>query len=75
MANKKLFLETLLASIIFFLLFVSLLLLFIRYHLFDFNDRSFKSIIVEGFFVSVIFFVFMFFYTKRRLKKVEKDDH
>lgn len=73
MKNKNLFLKVFLGSCICFVVFVLIFLLFQKWNLFDFNSRSLQSVIIEGVIVSVIFFVFMFLYSKNHLKKRQMD--
>ena len=48
-----------------FVLFSSISLLFQKWNLFDFNNRSLKNIIIEALIVSAVYALIMFFYAKR----------
>jgi hypothetical protein len=48
-----------------FVLFISISLLFQKWNLFDFNNRSLKNIIIEALIVSAVYALIMFFYAKR----------
>ena len=73
--NSKinLYLKILLGSVTCFLTIVTLAVFFKRWDFFDLNNRSLQSIIIEGIILSIVFFVFMFLYSKSRLKKRQMD--
>jgi hypothetical protein len=65
MKNEKLLLKTFLGGGILCMLFISISLLFQKWNLFDFNNRSLKNIIIEALIVSALYALIMFFYAKR----------
>jgi predicted tellurium resistance membrane protein TerC len=65
MKNENLLLKTCIGGCMLFVLFISISLLFQKWNLFDFNNRSLKNIIIEALIVSAVYALIMFFYAKR----------
>lgn len=73
MKNKKFILAALLGSCVSFIVVVSLDILFEKWHVFNIQKSSFESKIIEAAFASVFLFFWFLYYSKRRLKRVEKN--
>jgi len=69
MKNKKLFLSVFTGALVCFVGFILASVLFQKFNFFDFGNRSFENIVIESLVVSVFFFVFMFLFSKKRLKR------
>ena len=75
MKNKKLFLDIILGTAVCFICIVLISLLFQKWNVFDYNTESFESILLGGIFSSIVFFIFMYFYSKKGLKKNRENKH
>jgi hypothetical protein len=73
MKNKNLFIKCVLGTVIFFLVVVILTLAFKKWNLFDFDNHSFRNIVVDSVISSIIFFVFLYIYMRNRLSKSKKN--
>jgi len=74
MQNRKLLFRTLLGTVVFFLVFVSIIFLFGKWRLFGFSNRTLQSIIIEGIISSAIFFVWLYIFSKKRTKAKQKEN-
>lgn len=74
MNNKNnLHLKILLGTVIFFLVSVSITIFFGKWRLFGFGNRALQSIIIEGIISSALFFVWMYIFSKKRIKNKQKE--
>lgn len=69
MKSKNPILLYFLGGSITFVSFVLIFVLFQKWNLFDFYNRTLKSIILEALFISIIFSFIMFLYSNNRMKK------
>ncbi|HUZ61814.1 MAG TPA: hypothetical protein VMU83_23755, partial [Hanamia sp.] len=73
MLNRKLLFRTLLGTAVFFLVSVSIIILFGKWKLLGFGNRPLQSIIIEGIISSAMFFVWMYKFSKKRIKTKQKE--
>lgn len=71
MKNKNLFLKVLLGAIICAAVTVVLNILFQKWKLFGFDNRSLEKMISEGIFTGILFFITMFLFAKKRIQKTQ----
>ncbi|HUZ61815.1 MAG TPA: hypothetical protein VMU83_23760 [Hanamia sp.] len=73
MLNRKLLFRSLLGTVVFFLVSVSIIIFFGKWKLFGFGNRTLQSIIIGGIISSAIFFVWMYIFSKKRTKTKQKE--
>jgi uncharacterized membrane protein len=67
--RQKNILNTFISGLVGFIVFVLVSLLFKKLNFFNFENRSFTNIVVEGLIVSICFSILLFIKLKRRIKQ------